>query len=260
MEFTFNDRIASVFPVPPPPASRRSVRGDDTSGRARVLVALAYVVTATLMAQTVFPPARRSRSRTHLVRLHGAVAAGDAGRPGNRHERHDRQAVGGVQQLRRRAGARAARRLRHRRERRRPPNQESLELVERDFDGKVLWSYSHTWRPRDGRRWGRASTTTGSARIPGRLLLAGEHSEPAEQRPDAAADARDAHQAGGGRRRDRGRRLIEVSRTGEVLWEWVASDHIDEFKFSPEARKVIKADPRRTAGQGAGRRRSTGST
>src|SRR4051812_43692117 len=24
-----------------------------------------------------------------------------------------------------------------------PPNQESLELVERDFDGKVLWSFSH---------------------------------------------------------------------------------------------------------------------
>ena len=33
--------------------------------------------------------------------------------------------------------------------------------------------------------------------------------------------------------------ILEVSWEGEVLWEWLASDHFDEFGFSEEARKVI---------------------
>ena len=36
-------------------------------------------------------------------------------------------------------------------------------------------------------------------------------------------------------------RLIEVSWNGDIVWEWVASDHIDELGFSPDARKAIKA-------------------
>jgi hypothetical protein len=36
-------------------------------------------------------------------------------------------------------------------------------------------------------------------------------------------------------------RLIEVSWNGDVLWEWVASDHIDELGFAADARKVIRA-------------------
>ena len=51
-----------------------------------------------------------------------------------------------------------------------PPHQESLELVQRDFDGKVLWRFDHNEQiqTRDGRRprrsGRRASTTTGSGR------------------------------------------------------------------------------------------------
>ena len=36
-------------------------------------------------------------------------------------------------------------------------------------------------------------------------------------------------------------RLIEVSWNGDIVWEWVASDHIDELGFSADARKAIKA-------------------
>ena len=36
-------------------------------------------------------------------------------------------------------------------------------------------------------------------------------------------------------------RLLEVSPKGEIVWEWVASDHIDEFGFAPDARAAIKA-------------------
>lgn len=34
-------------------------------------------------------------------------------------------------------------------------------------------------------------------------------------------------------------RLIEVSPEGEIVWEWLAGDHIDEFNFSAEARATI---------------------
>ena len=36
-------------------------------------------------------------------------------------------------------------------------------------------------------------------------------------------------------------RLIEVSWNGDIVWEWVASDHIGEPGFAPDARQVIKA-------------------
>ena len=36
-------------------------------------------------------------------------------------------------------------------------------------------------------------------------------------------------------------RLIEVSWKGDIVWEWVASDHIDELGFADDARKAIKA-------------------
>ena len=50
----------------------------------------------------------------------------------------------------------------------RPPHQESLELIQRDFEGKVVWQFSKNEQietaraQRSGRR---ASTTTGSERV-----------------------------------------------------------------------------------------------
>ena len=36
-------------------------------------------------------------------------------------------------------------------------------------------------------------------------------------------------------------RLIEVNEKGDIVWEWLAADHIDEMGFAPDARAVIKA-------------------
>ncbi len=36
-------------------------------------------------------------------------------------------------------------------------------------------------------------------------------------------------------------RLIEISPKGDIVWEWSASDHIDELGYSPEARKAVSA-------------------
>jgi hypothetical protein len=46
-------------------------------------------------------------------------------------------------------------------------------------------------------------------------------------------------------------RLIEVSSNGDIVWEWVASDHIDELGFSPDARKAIKAGSGVNAARGS---------
>jgi len=36
-------------------------------------------------------------------------------------------------------------------------------------------------------------------------------------------------------------RLIEISSSGDIGWEWVASDHIDELGFAADARQAIKS-------------------
>src|SRR5690606_28485495 len=36
-------------------------------------------------------------------------------------------------------------------------------------------------------------------------------------------------------------RLIEVSPDGEIVWEWTAGEHVDEFGFADDARAVIRA-------------------
>jgi hypothetical protein len=129
----------------------------------------------------------------------------------------------------------------------RPPNQESLELVERDFTGTVLWSFSRNqevatangqklWAARQHHDWQRedfpagyySPESTPNPQNNDRTLLLTH----VTQLKPAVADVMIEDD-----------RLIEVSRSGDVLWEWVASDHIDEFKFSPEARKVIKSGP-----------------
>ena len=46
-------------------------------------------------------------------------------------------------------------------------------------------------------------------------------------------------------------RIIEVSWDGKIVWEWVASDHIDEFGFSAAARSAIKAAPGVNAARGS---------
>jgi hypothetical protein len=142
----------------------------------------------------------------------------------------------------------------------RPPNQESLEVVERNFDGQVLWSFSRNqevttadgqkiWAARQHHDWQREDFPAGyyspdsnpDPHTNDRTLLLTHvtHVKP------AVADATIEDD-----------RLIEVSRSGEVLWQWLASDHIDEFKLSPEARTVIKTRPASNGPAGAAGRRT----
>jgi hypothetical protein len=47
--------------------------------------------------------------------------------------------------------------------------------------------------------------------------------------------------------------IIEVDWNGDIVWEWILSDHFDEFYFSEEAKNILFRDPNyRAAGGGMG--------
>ena len=126
----------------------------------------------------------------------------------------------------------------------RPPHQESTELIQRDFNGKVIWQFSRNeqittregstiWSVRQHHDWQRDSFPAGyyspetTPAVEGGNTLILTH-----------ADRKQPKVADGVLEDDR---LIEVSWMGEIVWEWVASDHIDELGFADDARKAIKA-------------------
>jgi len=136
-----------------------------------------------------------------------------------------------------------------------PPRQESLELVARDFDGKVLWRFDRNeeiqtndgktiWSARQHHDWQREDYPAGyyspdaNPSIQGRNTLVLTHANPSK--PEIASVTLEDD------------RLIEVSPTGEILWQWVASDHVEEFGFSPAARAAIKAAATANPGRGGG--------
>jgi len=136
----------------------------------------------------------------------------------------------------------------------RPPHQESLELVERDFAGNVVWRFSHgeqittadgsaVWSARQHHDWQRENFPAGyyspenTPAVEGGSTLILAHTD---RKQPKVADVQLEDD-----------RLIEVSSNGDIVWEWVASDHIDELGFSPDARKAIKAASAVNAARGS---------
>jgi hypothetical protein len=126
----------------------------------------------------------------------------------------------------------------------RPPYQESLALVQRDFDGNVIWSFDRSeqielrdrgtvWSSRQHHDWQREDfpagyyspqstpATTGSNTL---ILTHTNHKLPAVADVVLEDD-----------------RLIEVTPDGRIVWEWTAGEHIDELRFAPDARAAIKS-------------------
>jgi hypothetical protein len=136
----------------------------------------------------------------------------------------------------------------------RAPHQESLELVQRDFAGNVMWRLDQNVQIRlaDGRAvhslrqhhdWQRAD------------FPAGYYS------PDATPASSDSHTlvlthvsrmdpnvADSLLEDDR---IIEISSAGELQWEWTAGEHIDEFGFDDAARAAIRTAQRFNATRGS---------
>jgi Arylsulfotransferase (ASST) len=125
------------------------------------------------------------------------------------------------------------------------PHQESLELIQRDFEGNVVWRFGHSeqidtpagmvWSARQHHDWQRedfpagyySPAATPAIRGGNTLILTHTNRSRANVADKPLEDDR----------------LIEVAADGNIIWEWVASDHIDEFGFADDARKAIKAAP-----------------
>jgi hypothetical protein len=136
----------------------------------------------------------------------------------------------------------------------RPPHQESLELVQRDFDGRVVWSFNRNeqielrdrgmvWSSRQHHDWQREDfpagyyspestpATTGSNTL---ILTHTNHRVPAVSDAMLEDD-----------------RVIEVAPDGRIVWEWKAAEHIDELGFAPDARAAIKQAADANAARGS---------
>src|ERR1051326_4344400 len=124
-----------------------------------------------------------------------------------------------------------------------PPRQESLELIQRDFDGNVLWRFEHNeqiqtregttiWSLRQHHDWQRADFPAGyyspdsTPGVQGSNTLVLTHTN--HVRPEIAGNTMLEDD-----------RLIEVSWDGKIVWEWTVSDHVDEFHLQKDAREAI---------------------
>ncbi len=134
-----------------------------------------------------------------------------------------------------------------------PPRQESLALVQKDFDGNVVWQFDRNeqitrdgeqvWALRQHHDWQRQDFPAGyyspafTPNATGSNTLVLTHTSHADEDVAGTSMLEDD-------------RIIEVSPSGEIVWEWTAAEHIDEFAFSPEARNAIAAGG---AGRGGAR-------
>jgi hypothetical protein len=123
------------------------------------------------------------------------------------------------------------------------PHQESMALVQLDWNGKEIWRFDRgeqvqtqdgktMWSARQHHDWQRPDFAAGyyapgsqPAVSNGATLVLAHHNV---TKPEVSE------------RRLEDDRLLEVSWDGKVLWEWHASDHVDELGFSDEARAVIR--------------------
>jgi hypothetical protein len=126
----------------------------------------------------------------------------------------------------------------------RQPHQESLELVLQDFEGNVVWRFGRNeqiktregnmiWSARQHHDWQKESFPAGyyspenTPAIEGGNTLILTHTNRNQTKVADVLLEDD--------------RLIEVAWNGDIVWEWFASDHIDELGFAADARNAIKA-------------------
>jgi len=125
-----------------------------------------------------------------------------------------------------------------------PPHQEALALVQQDFSGNETWRFDRNeqitlpdgnsiWSARIHHDWQRSDFPAGYYSpqfTPGsddaRTLVLSHHNH--VDINVAAVTLEDD-------------RLLEVAPDGSILWEWLASEHINAFGFSEQARATLLA-------------------
>ena len=125
----------------------------------------------------------------------------------------------------------------------RPGHLEAFSLLEVDWDGKVVWRYDHNeqvdgadgkkiWSARQHHDWQREGSPAGyyapgtePLATSGRTLVLAHRAVTVPAIADGELE--DDY-------------IVELDWNGKVLWEWHASDHIDELGFSSDARAAIR--------------------
>jgi hypothetical protein len=136
----------------------------------------------------------------------------------------------------------------------RPPYQESLELVQRDFDGNIVWSFNRNeqielrdrgmvWSSRQHHDWQREDFPAGYYSPESTPAAAGANTLILTHTNHKVAAVSDAMLEDD--------RLIEVAPDGRIVWEWKAALHIDELGFAADARAAIKAAADTNAARGS---------
>lgn len=125
----------------------------------------------------------------------------------------------------------------------RPPHQETIAVVEVDWTGREVWRFDRVeqvqladkttaWAARQHHDWQREGYAAGYFAPGGeplvdrgRTLILSHRNVTKPAISDQVLE--DDY-------------LVEVSWDGKVLWEWLASDHVDELGFSKAARDTIR--------------------
>jgi hypothetical protein len=123
----------------------------------------------------------------------------------------------------------------------------SDDLVEEDWDGKVVWSFGKAdevevegrklWSARQNHDFVREGAPVGYF-VPGMSPLTGRGrtlilSQRSGSWPEVTRDYL-----------PRAARIVEVGSDGEILWDWMPAEHFDEFGHSQEARDTIMRECR----------------
>ena len=137
---------------------------------------------------------------------------------------------------------------------RRRGSQEALEIVQVDWDGEIVWKFDRTelveeegeeprWMVRMHHDWQREGSPVGyyaPGAEPmvdeGRTLILAHRNVLKPEITDKLLE--DDY-------------ILEVTWDGDITWEWMASDHVDEFGFSGEARNTIYRYPGWNAARGS---------
>ena len=125
----------------------------------------------------------------------------------------------------------------------RSPHQESNALLQMDWDGEVVWEFSRAeeitaadgttfWSARQHHDWQREGLHGGyyspgdAPLVDGGKTLVLSHAN--HTLPDVSPNVLEDDW------------IIEVSSSGEILWEWYAGEHVDELGLSDGAREILQ--------------------
>jgi hypothetical protein len=138
---------------------------------------------------------------------------------------------------------------------RRQPHQEAVALVQINWKGDTVWKFDRadlveeagkpaTWMARQHHDWQREGSANGDYAPDALPMVSGGRTLILTHKNVSRPDITDKLLEDD--------RLIEVSWDGRILWDWLASDHVDGFGLSVQARNAIRSVPSWAENRGSG--------